>query len=82
MKIKIKELCLVDYIKEEEMEKEHGEELMSVRTVIYSSQKETLLEAFQEYHNDFDIDNVIQSNDEFDGECNGFVKYLSVEEWE
>lgn len=82
MKIIIKELCLVDYIKEEDMENEHGEELTAVRTVLYYSEKETLLEAFQDYDNNFDIDNVIQSRDDFDGECNGTVKYLSVEECE
>lgn len=83
MVIKVKELCWVSYIKEEDMEKESDEKVTAVRTVIYNSPKDTILEAFQDYDSEsFDCDNIIQANDEFEGECLDLVKYISVEEVE
>ena len=81
MIIKVIELCMVDYIKEDDQKS--NEELTATREVIYNSKKNTLVEAFQDYDsNNFDFDNVIQSNDNFDGECLDLVKYISVEEIE
>ena len=79
MIIKVRELCEVEYIKETD---EHTEEPQyAVRTVTYESDKESLVEAFSEYMSeDFDIDRVIECEDEFDGGCDNTVKILSVEE--
>ena len=83
MIIEVKELCWVEYIKEEDMDEENSEKLTAVRTVIYQSKKETLLEAFKDYDSkNFDTDNIINSDDEFEGECLDLVKYLSVSEVE
>ena len=78
MNIKVTELCLVDYINEEDIEKDDNKEVVATRTVIYESKKNTLLEAFKDYDESFNIDNVIESYDNFEGECLDFVKYVSV----
>lgn len=40
------------------------------RTFIYESDKESLEEAIIDITESFDSDNIVWSNDEFDGECN------------
>lgn len=81
MLISVRELCWVDYIKESEIEKETDEKLTAIRTVIYQSTKDTLLEAFKDYcSNNFNTDNIVSSNDEFEGCCLDTIKYISVEE--
>lgn len=81
MIIKVVELCSVDYIHEGD-ENENNENLTAKRIVIYESSKDTLLEAFKDYDSDnFDTDNIIRSEDKFDGQCLDTVKYLSVEEY-
>lgn len=82
MIIKVTELCWVDYIKEDIMEKENNEKLTATRTVIYESVQNTLLDAFQDYDKNFNINNVLQSNDDFDGQCLDTLKYIAVEEIE
>ena len=44
--IKVVELCWVDYVNEEDIEKESDEKLTATRTVVYESPKKTLLEAY------------------------------------
>lgn len=77
MNIKIKELCEVDYIV---ITDPNTKPVPSIRTIVYDSDKNTLLEAFEDYQNNFDIDKVIDCNDEFDGGCLDVVKILSVAE--
>lgn len=70
MIIEVKELCL-------------SEGKQGIRTVEYEANKETLLEAFQEYMNvddEFNIDNVLNCCDTFEGGCDDIVKILSVKE--
>lgn len=81
MIIKVKELCWVDCINEEDEENE--ERLTAIRIVIYESKKDNLKDAFNDYCSDnFDSDNIIESEDKFDGGCLDVIKYLSVEECE
>lgn len=75
MIIKVKELCLVDNYNNDN--KELGE--VSTRTIIYESIKETLLEAFKDYQENFNSDNIISAYADFDGECMATLEYLSVE---
>lgn len=72
MTIKVTELCLV--------ESENFDETTGLRTVVYNSPKDTLLEAFSDYNENFDSDNIISSDDDFEGGCLDTIKYLSVEE--
>lgn len=81
MIIKVVELCLVDCINEENEGKE-GAELKAKRTVVYDSPKDTLLEAFKDYDENLESDNIIQAHDDFDGQCLDFIKYISIEEVE
>lgn len=71
MLIEVKELCVVEI---------NEEETTAIRTVVYESDKDNLLEAFNDYAENFDIDNVIICNDEFEGECLDIVKCVSVKE--
>ena len=78
MIIKIKELCEVEYIDERDSDAKGTN--LAIRKIEYDSDKETLLEAFEQFENNFDIDNVVDCDDEFDGECLDTIKTLSVEE--
>ena len=83
MTIEVVELCVVSYINENDPETQKDEKRLAKRTVVYDSPKESLLEAFQDYNSEnFNIDNVVEANDEFEGECLDLVKYLSVKEVE
>lgn len=69
MIIRVVELCLCE------------EGLTAIREVVYESPKDTLLEAFKNYDSDeFDSNNIISSNDAFEGDCLEVIKYLLVEE--
>ena len=78
MIIKIKELCEVEYIDERDTDAKGAN--LAIRKIEYDSDKKTLLEAFKQFENNFDIDKVIDCEDEFDGECLDTIKTLSVEE--
>ena len=65
--IVVVERCLVDYINEEEPVS--NTELYANRTVSYETDKDTLLEALADYTYNWDVDNVTDCNDDFDGEC-------------
>lgn len=78
MTIEVKELCEVDYIHEDDIKTD--EPIYAIRTVQYETNKESLLEAFEEYENAFDMDKMIDCSDEFDGECQNTIKTLSVKE--
>lgn len=80
MLIKVRELCLVDCINEKD--KNEYEDLKAERIVIYESEKNNLLEAFTDYEENFDSDNIIENEDLFDGECLDTLKIISVEEVE
>lgn len=69
MEICVKELCLID----------GG---TGIRVVIYKSDKKNLFEAFKDYHNNFDSDFILQSEDYFDGDCLDILDYISVETME
>ena len=58
-----------------------GDRVEGVRTVVYQSSKPTLLEAFEEYAGEgFDSDNIVRSDDDFEGKCLDTMRYLSVRE--
>ena len=78
MIIKIKELYEVEYIDERDSDAKGAN--LAIRRIEYDSDKKTLLEAFEQFENNFDIDKVIDCDDEFDGECLDTIKTLSVEE--
>lgn len=61
MIIKVIELCEVEPYEDGKVE--------GLRTIIYESSKETLLEAHIDFEENFDSDNIIKSEDNFDGEC-------------
>lgn len=82
MLIEVAELCHVDCIHEENAEKEELEYLTAIRTVLYQSPEDTLLEAFKDYDSNFNTDNIVSSNDEFDGGCLDTIKYISISEVE
>lgn len=71
MLIEVKELCVVEI---------NDEETTAIRTVVYESNEDNLLDAFKDYAENFDIDNVIICNDEFEGECLDVVKFVSIKE--
>ena len=62
MKIEIIEKCVVDNSNNEN-------ETEGLRHVAYISAKNTLLEALEDYEKNFDPDNMADTYDEFDGEC-------------
>lgn len=78
MIIKVKELCEVKYIDERDPDAKGVN--LAIRKIEYDSDKETLLEAFEQFENNFDIDKVVDCDDGFDGECLDTIKTLSVEE--
>lgn len=61
IKIKVIEKCDVDGSERNENE--------GLRIVYYNSPKDTLLQALEDYENNFDSDNIYETYDEFDGEC-------------
>lgn len=70
MIIKVKTLC------------ESEDKNMGIRTEIYETKGITLFESFKDYLDNWNVDNVIDCNDEFNGGCNNEIKILSVEEIE
>lgn len=67
MIIKVKTLCETD-----------GNDV-GIRTEIYEAKGNTLFESFKDYIDNWNVDNVIDCDDEFDGGCNNEIKILSVE---
>lgn len=53
---------------------------VAIRTEEYLAKGDTLLEAFQDYSNNWDVDNVLDCWDDFEGGCLNEIKVLSVEE--
>ena len=61
MLIRVIEKCLVKNLE--------NKEEFAFRTYFYESDGLTLLEAIEDYTKNFDIDNVIDCHDDFEGEC-------------
>lgn len=78
MIIKIRELCWVDCINESN--ENEGENLKAERIVIYETNKNNLKEAFKDYEENFDCDNILECEDMFDGGCLDIIKTISVED--
>ena len=51
---------------------------VGLREVDYDSDKETLPEALDDYENNFDFDKIIDTNDDFPGECQS-SEIISIE---
>ena len=68
MRIKVIEKCEVD-----------GDEKEGLRVIYYNATGDTLLEALSDFENNFDFDNVEETYDEFDGECEN-SRTISVSE--
>lgn len=68
--LKVTEICKVSYINEDNMEvEEEKDDNYALRTYSYLTNSSNATEAISECLNSFDIDNVFNCNDEFDGEC-------------
>ena len=61
MKIKVVEKCDVEGSERGEKE--------GLRIIYYNAKGSTLLEALEDFENNFDFDNVHDTYDEFDGAC-------------
>lgn len=67
--LKVTEMCKVSYINEYNMEVEEEKDNYALRTYLYLTKSSNVTEAISECLNSFDIDNVFNCDDEFDGEC-------------
>ena len=80
MKIKVEELCMVDYINEKK-EQISDKELYAKRICIYDSEEEDLIAAYQDFMQNFDSDKLIYCKDDFEGACLDTVKVLNIAEY-
>lgn len=66
----IEELCRVDYIDAKNYKEEIKiKDLKAIRTVEYRTEKDTLIEALTDYINNWNCEDIINCNDDFDGAC-------------